>query len=269
MISLLALAPLLFPAPLVTNTYLARGSQEPVPEETATSSVTHSSTLWIERKYEVQGSWRIEHRAKTDKSPALTQLILGANFKTEKGPDLKVVLSPQEASQIKSKNTLNGGLVLGVLSRYSGESTFNIPVGTDLSKFKSMAIHCEEYSVLWGTTPLATGQVLKSGASWTKKANRIRGHWEVAQVGKDLVLRLGEDFNTSSGPDLKLVFTKEELGTRTGENALTNATIVASLKDDEDAQAYNLGSALVLSDYKALLIHCEKYSKLWGGTSLR
>ncbi|MBK8200453.1 MAG: hypothetical protein IPK75_19065 [Acidobacteria bacterium] len=29
-----------------------------------------------------------------------------------------------------------------------------MPVGTDLSKFKSVLVHCEEFAVLWGGSDL-------------------------------------------------------------------------------------------------------------------
>ncbi len=54
-----------------------------------------------------------------------------------------------------------------------------------------------------------------------------------------------------------------------GSNALQGSKVVAPLKDDEGAQTYDLGKDLNLKSFNSLLIHCEKYAKLWGGAALR
>ncbi len=168
-IPILLLAPTLDAAP-------ARSTQveDPDSKEDLTPRTTHSSTLWIEGIHEAQGQWSIVHTPAKEKTPAKTELVLSANFKTKKGPDLKLVLSPLKASDVKSKNALDRSLVLGVLKNYSGESRFVIPPGTDLSKYRSLAIHCDEYAKLWAATPLEAGEIVAKGSSWAKKSARFR-----------------------------------------------------------------------------------------------
>lgn len=244
-------------------------TQEPAPTEAKEPRVSHSSGLWNEEKHEVNGGWMIVHTPAMEQAPAKRELILGADFSTKKGPDLKLVLSPRKASDLSSKNVLKDGLVLGVLAKSSGESRFSIPVELDLGKYQSLAIHCEEYTVLWGTTTLESGEVVARGSKWTKKDRKIRGHWEIAKVGERHVLRFGEDFDTKNGPDLKVILTPHAISAASSDNALQGGRVVAALKDDEGSQSYDLGAGFKLADYRSVLIHCEQYSKLWGGAALR
>ena len=102
-----------------------------------------------------------------------------------------------------------------------------------------------------------------------QKERKIQGHWEIAKVGKKHILRLGEDFDTKSGPDLKVIFSTQSVQSASGESALKDGKIIAPLKDDEGSQSYDLGADFQLKKYRSILIHCEEYTKLWGGTALR
>lgn len=259
-------ATLTFATGLLSPAFAQTPETKAAPKGPVTS---HSSTLWLDAKYDVEGAWSIVTTPAKGSSAARTELVLGDSFKTKKGPDLKVVLHPLAASKVKGKNALSGALVLGKLSKYSGASRFVIPADTDLTQFRSLAIHCEEYTVLWGSTDLAQGRVVASGSDWTKKAKKVKGHWEIAEVGDRSVLRLGKDFDTKSGPDLKVLLSPTSIKAVSGKNAMAGARVIAPLKDDEGFQSYDLGKGVKLGDYRTLLIHCESYSKLWAGAELR
>lgn len=78
------------------------------------------------------------------------QLVFSADFKTKKGPDLKVVLSPLSLSGANGDNAMRGALVLGPLKATKGSQRYLLPADLDLSRYKSVLVHCEKYSVLWG-----------------------------------------------------------------------------------------------------------------------
>lgn|GEM_PF-2242712 len=50
-------------------------------------------------------------------------------------------------------------------------------------------------------------------------------------------------------------------------NALADATVLHLLKSNKGAQVYVLPEETDLKSYKSLIIHCEEYTKLLGGTS--
>ena len=81
-------------------------------------------------------------------------VAFGADFKTKKGPDLKVVLSPQAFSDASGKSAMQGAVVLGALKATKGSQQYRVPAGLDLRRYQSLLVHCEKYSVLWGGAAL-------------------------------------------------------------------------------------------------------------------
>ncbi|HMO60959.1 MAG TPA: DM13 domain-containing protein [Ferruginibacter sp.] len=73
------------------------------------------------------------------------QLLLDS-FSISSGPDLKVYLS---------KNDYPSQFVnLGALLRFTGNSSYSIPVGTNLSDYNYVLIHCQQYNHLFAVAPL-------------------------------------------------------------------------------------------------------------------
>jgi hypothetical protein len=70
------------------------------------------------------------------------------NLKVTNGPDLYVYLSTDKgASDFVS---------LGKLKANNGNQNYNIPSGTDLSKYNAVLIWCKAFSVLFGSAELKT-----------------------------------------------------------------------------------------------------------------
>ena len=69
------------------------------------------------------------------------------NFKTSHGPDLHVILvAVNDASADR--------IELGKLKGNEGDQNYEIPSGTDLSKFQTVSIYCERFSANFGEAPL-------------------------------------------------------------------------------------------------------------------
>ncbi len=82
-------------------------------------------------------------------------LVLGENFKAKPGPDLKIVFSPLPLEKVTGKNAIQEkSLVIGLLKSNQGGQSFMLPEEFDLSKYKTVLVHCEKYAVLWGGGPL-------------------------------------------------------------------------------------------------------------------
>jgi hypothetical protein len=70
------------------------------------------------------------------------------NLKTTNGPDLYVYLSSgKDASEIVDLGKLKGNI---------GNQNYEIPAGTDLSKFNTVLIWCKAFSTLFGSAQLST-----------------------------------------------------------------------------------------------------------------
>lgn len=73
------------------------------------------------------------------------------NFTSNQGPDLKVYLGIRpDGSQVK-----DGGLNLGALPATDGSYNINLPDNADLSKYKSVVIWCEAFSVAFSVASLS------------------------------------------------------------------------------------------------------------------
>lgn len=83
-------------------------------------------------------------------------LLRLTNFKTSNGPDVHVILvatkdASDDANFLKS-NTER--LELGKLKGNEGDQNYEIPAGTDLSKFTTVSIYCERFNANFGAAPL-------------------------------------------------------------------------------------------------------------------
>ncbi|MEM9160647.1 MAG: DM13 domain-containing protein [Verrucomicrobiota bacterium] len=117
---------------------------------------------------------------------------------------------------------------------------------------------------------IASGTWAQESASgdFEKRQKSLSGSWTIETQGGDLLLTLSQDFKASNGPDLKIFLSPNDFQKVNGRNAVNGSVLVAELTRTKGAQTYKLPPELQLSDFKSLLIHCEKYSVLWGGSSL-
>ena len=79
-----------------------------------------------------------------------------SGFMTSNGPDVHVILvaakdASDDASSLKS-NTER--VELGKLKGNEGDQNYEIPAGTDLSKFQTVSIYCERFNANFGAAPL-------------------------------------------------------------------------------------------------------------------
>lgn len=77
-------------------------------------------------------------------------VILDEKFKTEKGPDLFILLSPKRYSGVTDSNASIGAYKVAPLKRFKGAGQYRImDDNLDISQYRSILIHCVEYSHLW------------------------------------------------------------------------------------------------------------------------
>jgi hypothetical protein len=83
-------------------------------------------------------------------------LLRLTNFKTSNGPDVHVILvAARDAGD--DANFMKGNterLELGKLKGNAGDQNYEIPSGTDLSKFTTVSIYCERFNANFGAAPL-------------------------------------------------------------------------------------------------------------------
>jgi pentapeptide MXKDX repeat protein len=78
------------------------------------------------------------------------------NFKTSNGPDVHVILvatkDAMDDANFLKENTEK--LELGKLKGNEGDQNYEIPAGTDLTKFRTVSIYCERFNANFGAAPL-------------------------------------------------------------------------------------------------------------------
>jgi len=99
---------------------------------------------FVDKQYDVQGDWSLQQQGDN------WVITLGDNFKTKSGPDLKIFLSPQSIDQVTGRTATKGSVLVSALQSNSGGQQYVLPSNINPADFKSLLIHCEAYSVLWG-----------------------------------------------------------------------------------------------------------------------
>ena len=108
----------------------------------------HKGT-WTKKSFKAAGEWTIYSEN------GKTYVKLSSDFRTRNAPDLKIFLSPRAASQTNGKNATDGSVLISQLSSNSGEQVYEIPASVNLADYRSILIHCEQYSKLWSAANLA------------------------------------------------------------------------------------------------------------------
>ncbi len=76
------------------------------------------------------------------------------DFKTSNGPDVHVVLVAANAGDAKSLKSGTERIELGKLKGNEGDQNYDIPAGTDLTRFGAVLIYCERFNAVFGVATL-------------------------------------------------------------------------------------------------------------------
>ena len=106
-----------------------------------------------------------------------------------------------------------------------------------------------------------------SGA-FEKKSKAVSGNWILEKDDQGWFIKIDSSFKARNGPDLKFFLSPIEFSKTNGKNAATDSLFVADLKSIKGEQVYRLPADFDPTRYKSILLHCEKYAVLWGGSDL-
>ena len=105
-------------------------------------------------------------------------------------------------------------------------------------------------------------------AAFQKKTYKLSGAITVEQRGSSTFIVFSDDFKTKRGPDLKVFLSRNDVASSTGTNAVPASIRLGELKSNRGGQEYELPAGVNIADFKSVLVHCEAFSKLWGGADL-
>ena len=126
-------------------------------ESTINRSTSNSTILIARDEFLANGDFvAVEHptegKASIVKEGNNRYLELNADFQTDRGPDLKVIL--HRAKTVNLKLEEGDYISLGALQEFSGNQRYAIPDDIDLSEYNSVAIWCEQFNATFGYAPL-------------------------------------------------------------------------------------------------------------------
>ncbi len=105
-------------------------------------------------------------------------------------------------------------------------------------------------------------------AAFQKKTYGLNGSITIEQRGSSTFIVFSDDFKTKRGPDLKVFLSRNDVASSTGTNAVPASIRIGELKSNQGAQEYELPAGVNIADFNSVLVHCEAFSKLWGGADL-
>ena len=119
-------------------------SSEALAQSVVTAETDAPAASFIKKRYNIKGTWDITE------ADGQTVINFHDNFKTKGGPDLKLYLSSNSIADLDSSGVEASSLKLSILKSNRGAQSYIIPSDINLSDYKSVVIHCEAFSVLWG-----------------------------------------------------------------------------------------------------------------------
>lgn len=123
------------------------------------------------------------------------------------------------------------------------------------------------FALVVAPAPSDAEEVLHRG-TWDARGFDVDGTWKIVRDGGQFYLILDPTFSTKSAPDLKIYLSSKAAQQIDNRNATEDTVLVARLESNRGAQRYPI-SERDLSRFKALVLHNEKYSKLWAVAILR
>ncbi len=107
-----------------------------------------------------------------------------------------------------------------------------------------------------------------SSHGWEVQNYNIKGTWSIVTEGDTSYVVLSDDFRTRNAPDLKIFFSPLAASDLTDDNATEGSILVSQLESNKGGQRYAIPEGVDLSTFNSIIIHCERFSKLWGSSSL-
>lgn len=104
--------------------------------------------------------------------------------------------------------------------------------------------------------------------SFVKKSKSIKGSFHVVERGEKTFIVFSDDFKAKRGPDLKVFLSPTGIRSANGKNAVTGSINLGKLQTNKGAQEYEVPAGVDLANFESVLVHCEAYSVLWGGSDI-
>ena len=97
----------------------------------------------------------------------------------------------------------------------------------------------------------------------------FEGDWKIEKDGDTYFVVFADNFEAKKAPDLKIFLSKMDFEDISGKNATNQSVLVTPLSAYEGKMKFEIPASINPSEYQSIIVHCEQYAKLWGGSPLR
>ena len=97
----------------------------------------------------------------------------------------------------------------------------------------------------------------------------FEGDWKIEKDGEAYFVVFADNFEAKKAPDLKIFLSKMDFEDISGKNATDQSVLVTPLSVYEGKMKFEIPASINPSEYQSIIVHCEQYAKLWGGSPLR
>lgn len=151
------------------------------------SSTALSSGMFHSGAHETKGTATVYQLGDGERVLRLT------GFETSNGPDVHVYLVAAPDAPDNATVERAGFIDLGSLKGNIGDQNYNVPQGTDLSKYQAVTIWCKRFSVNFGAAPLSDHKMADSKMSEGKMAEPTMNTGKMMSDVKMADNKMGEE----------------------------------------------------------------------------
>ena len=256
-------------------------SQQPARSE---SQAVVKSGTFLAAEHPTQGTARIV----IDNGKRYVEL--DSAFKSDEGPDLKVILYRSGMVPIGNLQEQDY-VVLAPLKQTSGAQRYEIPDSVNLAKYRSLAIWCQQFNATFGyaalgfgrtsiaesspggsrlvasTAPASQQVALKSG-TFVAAEHPTKGTARIMMENGKKYIEFDESFKSDEGPDLKVILHRSDSVPVSGVKE-QDYVLIAPLKQTSGAQRYEIPDNVNLSNYRSVAIWCQQFNATFGYAPLK
>lgn len=116
------------------------------------------------------------------------------------------------------------------------------------------------------------GETISQGTFKSEKqmfSTLMEGGWKITAEGDEKFLITTENFKAKKAPDLKFFLSEKSMKEITADNATKGATLIALLSSYKGQMKFKIPKDVDLEKMRTVVLHCAKYTKLWGKSSLK
>ena len=134
--------------------FINQSVSEPFPAASATTSAASAPVALVSGQFH-----SVAHDGKgvatVFKTPDGKRVLRLTEFETSNGPELMLYLVAANDATDSEMVKKAGFVTLGPLKGNEGDQNYEVPAGTDLTKYRAVTVWCHRFGVNFATAPLA------------------------------------------------------------------------------------------------------------------